>query len=106
MINIIKKRIPTIPKVPDPALKLPVACVTTHAMIPAKMINDVPLVIPFSVIISDIKSITIEPTAITNAANNIVNRDDVSINHVNIELIKNTIPIDCKNARGNVIYLI
>ncbi len=68
--------------------------------------SDVPLVMPFSVMMSETKSITIDPTAITNAANITVSHDVVSINHPNIELIKKTIPIDWRNARGKVIYLI
>jgi len=94
------------PDTHDTAAKLENNCVTTPDMILAKIISDVPLVIPFSVIRSARNKIIIEPTAIINAANNTVVHDDVSINPPIKELIKNTIPIDCTKANGNVIYLI
>jgi hypothetical protein len=102
----INKNIDTNPDTPDTAEKLENNCVVTPAIILAKIIREVPFVIPFSVIQSARNKIIIEPTAIINAANNTVVHEEVSINPPIRELIKNTIPIDCTNANGKVIYLI
>jgi hypothetical protein len=93
------------PDTHDTEAKLENSCVVTPEMILEKMMSEVPLVIPFSVIRSAKNRIIIDPTAMINAANNTVVHEEVSINPPIRELIKNTIPIDCTNAKGNVIYL-
>lgn len=84
----------TTPITPSPEAILPENCVTIPAIIPAKISNDDQLVMPFSVIISPINTIIIDPTANTNAVNITVTQELVSINPPVKELIKNTIPID------------
>ena len=80
--------------------------VTIPEIILAKITNDVPLVIPFSVIQSAIKRIIIAPTDIVNAAKSTVVHEVVSITPPIRELMKNTIPTDWTKANGRVIYLI
>ena len=86
--------------------KLENICVTTPEIILAKMIREVPFVIPFSVIQSAKNNIIRDPTAKIKAEKSTTDQDDVSIRPPIRELMKKTIPIDCTNAKGNVIYLI
>ncbi len=82
-----------IPSTLDHVVILPVICVTIPTTILENIRREVPLVIPFSVIISPRNIIIIAHTASTKAANKTVGKE-VSIIPPKIEFIKNTIPID------------
>jgi hypothetical protein len=72
----------------------------------AKINNEIPLLIPFSVIISPNHINSIVPTVRAKADDKTIAKLDTLTTHGIYEFIKYTIPIDCKNANGNVNHLV